>query len=90
MKKSKLNNPDMRNFKEWNRPDANWHASSDITDEVKSIEHEVPRPPKKAGRNTRTQINDDFGCVLDRLYPRQDDDRGYQVKKNQKSRRCRQ
>ena len=47
MKNSKLNNPDMRSSKEWNRPDANWHASSDITDEVKSGEHEVPRPPKK-------------------------------------------
>ena len=49
MKNSKLNNPDMKSSKEWNRPDDNWHASSDITDGVKIGKYEVPYPPKKPG-----------------------------------------
>ena len=49
MKNSKLNNPAMQSSKKWNRPDANWYASSDITDEVTCGEHEVPRPPTKPG-----------------------------------------
>ena len=41
MKNPKLNNPDMRSYKGWNRPDTTWYAASDITDTVKSGEHEV-------------------------------------------------
>ena len=48
MKNSNLNNPDMKSSKEWNLPDDNWQASSDITDEVKSGVHEIPCPPKKS------------------------------------------
>ena len=49
MRNSYLNIPDMKSSKEWNLHENNWHASSDTTDEVKSGEHELPRPQKKPG-----------------------------------------
>ena len=49
IKNPKLNNPDMRSYKGWNRPDATWHAASYSTDKVKIGEHKVSRPPKNPG-----------------------------------------
>ena len=87
----KMKNPttpnklDTRLHKGWNQLDAPWHAASVGTDKVKSGEHALPYPPKKAGRNARNQIDNASAVGLDWLSPVQDYNGGYQEKQTAKT-----
>ena len=81
MKNSKLNNPGMRSYKGWNRPDATWHASSDITDKVKSGANEVPRPLKKPGGIQGLKVTM-IPLLSWPVYIMQEDGRGCKEKEN--------